>query len=246
MHEAGPARANRPLGLREDRHEGKPRRPIHPLCNPVEHIEVIADGARPNRAASDGADRRASSASSMIDLIGAKPVPVASRMAGISASRRKNWPKGSSTMSLSPGSILASTAFGKTATGDVADVQLDAVVVVRRVGHREVSPIAVGHQHLQILTGLEFRAHAIGKAQGEDGDIGRRPGEPVHGCGQGLAQRRRASSRCAWARSPRPSAAAPGTSARRPLLPAIRRLRTCTSPATSAPSQVWQTPFLQE
>ena len=200
----------------------KTKEPDPPTLHPIEPYTGHRGCARPNRAASGGADRRASA---LLDdrLDRGKASAGRQRMAGISASRRKNWPKGSSTVSLSPAPIVASR-FQKNDRRARGGCAARRRRCLRRVGHREVSPVAVGHQHLQILPGLKFRAHAIGKAQGEEANIGRRPGDPIDGCGQGLAQRRRALLDALQGDRPRPSAAAPGTSARR---------RSCPPPAAA-------------
>jgi hypothetical protein len=88
---------------------------------------------------------------------------------------------------------LRENAFGEAATLQMADVQLGAVVVMGRIGKGEVAPVAVRKQDLEILASLESRSHAIGKAQGKYGNVGRRPDNPEHRCRQGLAQRRHAS-----------------------------------------------------
>src|SRR5262249_53965569 len=55
-----------------------------------------------------------------------------------------------------------------------------------------ISPVAIGQEHLQVLSGLEFDAHTVGEAQGQNTDFGCRPGYPIYRRSQGLARWRRA------------------------------------------------------
>ena len=53
----------------------------------------------------------------------------------------------------------------------LAHVQLEELVVVRRVGHREAAPLAVLQQDVDVLPGEELQPLAGRKLQVEDGDI---------------------------------------------------------------------------
>src|SRR5262245_55413256 len=70
----------------------------------------------------------------------------------------------------------------------MSDVKLDTVIFVRGVGEGEISPVAVGQEYLQVLSGLEFYAHPIGEAQGQNINFGRGPGHPEYRRSQGLAR----------------------------------------------------------
>src|SRR5882724_11389126 len=72
----------------------------------------------------------------------------------------------------------------------VADMQLDSVIVLRRVGHGEISAVAVGKQELQILSCLGFSAYPDREAQIEDADIRRGPDQPEDGRCQPFASKR--------------------------------------------------------
>ena len=53
----------------------------------------------------------------------------------------------------------------------MTDMKLNAVVVLRRVGHREVAPIAVGHQDAEDWPALNLARTPVGKAQMRQHDV---------------------------------------------------------------------------
>src|ERR1700730_18138331 len=60
----------------------------------------------------------------------------------------------------------------------MADVQLGAIIVACGVCHREIPAVAVGHDDLQILAGLERRAQTDRKTQVDDRGVAGQPREP--------------------------------------------------------------------
>ncbi len=92
-------------------------------------------------------------------LIGAKPVPPATMIIGlVDSSRRRKVPQ----RSFEAQDVLdlhgREDLLGKGATRNEADVQLEQLVLVRRVGQREGAPLAVGKQKLDVLAGEELQA----------------------------------------------------------------------------------------
>ena len=53
----------------------------------------------------------------------------------------------------------------------MADVQLRAVALARRIGHREIAALAVVEDEIEVLAGLELDADAGGKAQMHQHDV---------------------------------------------------------------------------
>ena len=91
-------------------------------------------------------------------LIGAKPVPLARKMIGLSlSSRRKNVPSGPSKRRMSRLLHLVEDVVGERTAGHVAHVQLDVGVVLGRVGHRVGAPLAVAHDDLEVLPGQKLQ-----------------------------------------------------------------------------------------
>src|SRR5712671_1408564 len=67
----------------------------------------------------------------------------------------------------------------ETSPRHLPDMQLHAVALVRRVGHRKIAGVAVRHVDAQILPGQEFCANARRKTQVQDGDILDRPMDAI-------------------------------------------------------------------
>ena len=107
-------------------------------------------------------------------LIGAKPVPPAISSIGRSlSSRGTKVPSGPSTRSSAPAFMSSNTPVVKPPPADVAHVQLDRVVVVRRIGDRERAALAVGQQHVEILAGQAAQALAARGQQDQAHDVRR-------------------------------------------------------------------------
>src|SRR5581483_5988921 len=73
------------------------------------------------------------------------------------------------------------------AARDMPDVQFGAIVVARGVRHREIPAIAVGHDHLQILSCLERCSQTDREAQVYERDVFGGPRQPEDRGGDDLA-----------------------------------------------------------
>ena len=128
-------------------------------------------------------------ACSTIALIGAKPVPLATNTIGLSLSRRKNVPSGPSKRRMSRSFIVFEHVVGERAAGHVAHVDLQELVVVRRVRHREAAPRAVLQEELDVLPGKELQALVRRQLEVHDHHVVGDALELVHAAGQDLDRR---------------------------------------------------------
>ncbi len=74
----------------------------------------------------------------------------------------------------------AEDVFGEPATCHAADMQLQDAVVVRRIGEREGSPLAVLEQDVHVLAGEELQPLAARQAQLDDHHIWSGKEQPVY------------------------------------------------------------------
>ena len=81
---------------------------------------------------------------------------------------------------------LAEHVVGELPAGDVAHVQLDQLVVVRRIGHREAAPRAVLEQELDVLAGEELQALVGRQLQVQHHHVVGEPLQLLHAAGQRL------------------------------------------------------------
>ena len=94
----------------------------------------------------------------MIDLIGAKPVPLATNTIGfVLSSRRKKLPSGPSRRRMSRSFILLKTWSVKLPPATWRTCSSISSSVVRRVRHREAAPLAVLQQEIDVLAGEELQ-----------------------------------------------------------------------------------------
>ena len=74
---------------------------------------------------------------------------------------------------------------GEVAARHVAQVQIDDVVLVRRVGHREGAALAVGQQELDVLARQKLQALVARQLESEHHDIVRQSTQFLHPAGHG-------------------------------------------------------------
>ena len=76
--------------------------------------------------------------------------------------------------------------LGKCAPGDVADMQFQKRIVVRRIGQRETARFLILEQNVDVLSGQELQAFIGGQLEREHHDIRRGPLHCLHTARQGL------------------------------------------------------------
>ena len=101
-------------------------------------------------------------------LTGAKPVPLATNMIGLSeSSRRKNVPSGPSKRRISLSFMLGEYMLGERAAAIVAHMQLQQFVVMGRVGQRKAPALAIFHENIDILPSEKLQAVRWREASGK-------------------------------------------------------------------------------
>jgi hypothetical protein len=116
--------------------------------------------------------------------MGAKPVPLASRIKGlVLSSRRKKLPKGPSMRRMSRSFISPKTWSVNLAARHVAQVQFDGrrgAQLVRRVGHAVAAPRAIAQDELDILAGVVLQNLVGGQLQAQHDHVGCRSLQGQH------------------------------------------------------------------
>lgn len=119
-------------------------------------------------------------------LTGAKPVPPATKMIGLSLSsrRKKNAVR---PFEAQQGLFLQMVEheMGELAVWHQADVQLQELVVVRRVGERKAAALVARQQNVDVLAGKELQALVGRQRQVQHHHIGRHFLHPRHPRRQG-------------------------------------------------------------
>jgi hypothetical protein len=125
-------------------------------------------------------------ACSIIAFTGANPVPLATNTTGLvpplAQEKRPERP-------LEPQYVLllhAAEHVLAERAAVVAQVQLEELVAVGRVRHREAAPYAVAHQEVDVLARQELQPLVRGKLEQEPHYVGCHPFELVHAAGQHL------------------------------------------------------------
>ena len=110
----------------------------------------------------------------MIALIGAKPVPPATNMIGfvglLAQIERAERPLETEDLA---SLVLGEQRVGEKAVGNVADVQLEQLVVVRRRGQRKAAALAVLQQEVDVLPREILQALVGRQLDPDDRDVGR-------------------------------------------------------------------------
>ena len=120
-------------------------------------------------------------------LIGAKPVPLARKMIGFElSSRRKKRAERSLEAQDLPLLHLVEHVRGEGSARVVPQMQLQMLVVVGSVRHREGAPLAVLQQDLDVLTGKKLQALIRRQPQVHGDDVGCEPFQLLHPAGQHL------------------------------------------------------------
>ena len=100
-------------------------------------------------------------------LTGAKPVPLATNIIGLSeSSRRKNVPSGPSKRKISFSFICGEHMLGECTPPVVAHMQLQQLVVMGGVSYRKAPALAIFQEDVDILSCEKLQAF-VGEASGK-------------------------------------------------------------------------------
>jgi hypothetical protein len=187
-------------------------------------------------------------------LMGAKPVPLASRIKGlVLSSRRKKLPKGPSMRRMSRSFISLKTWSVNLAARQMAQVQFDGrriAQLVRRIGHAVAAPRTIAQDELDILAGVVLQNLVGGNCRRSTATSGAARAGPAHAPASSGPGIHPPPARC----GPRPCSRFAGWRSRSAPVPALLRRPTgalswwapcCTRPASRRLLQEPQAPSRQ-